>query len=816
MRKKANVESYLNNEMLATAVSNIRNNVDSTIKRTFTFKGRKSPEIIKAVINALTDEGDLVLDPFIGSGTTILASQKIRRKLHGIELDNYTYNVIMNLFEGIDMFKVKEMFDIVSNKARTEIQSLYETECCGERNYIKKTFFDPNPSGGERRDGFFNPKIHREISDGKNLKLLFPCSVCGESSKYFEESDWEKLISIDMLDTTRFPNDEYIVNSRINITESTGANYYGKIFTTRNKVALLILQDAISSLPRSKEKDFLQHVMVSSLKLARVAMYGSSTDILYHVVLEKAQESNVWELFNTQYINFKKFKEEFYFAMTDSFSSGDSYSIFNGDYAEILNNKLSREKYSLIFTDFPYTDQVPYLERNQIFRIWLNHFSDNKELYTLTEHDLEKEIVVSNAPSRPNKNLEHYYTAIDNMFSTLHYHLNDYRPLIFFIKLGKQKYFNVFANIIESARKNGFEYCARLGVEKNDPTLRKQSAYNNTLINEVLVGFVKLPENERYLFIQNPTNNKFINYEHKIVDLIYKQIYNSNFNLTLPQAILTIKNDLVDTYQIFPDTNLITRIKKVITDNFRITEEQYVWLSNEILYIEQEENDTDNLFNKVYNLIPKYIDNLLRKNNNRFVLEDLYVELVDSLTDGTTSVFQDLLDNDKNIDLITSLLDQLCDRNDKYYIKKQISETISTQALDVIKMDPYEFESLCQKLLLAEGYTDVILKGGSGDLGVDILAKKFVGNKEETWLIQCKRWINNVDATPLQRLNSERLRLHADKVACITTSNYTRDATMISDSQEVHITNGIALLQRLERHFPSMYYNSLYQKMEID
>ena len=81
MRKKANVESYLNNEMLATAVSNIRNNVDSTIKRTFTFKGRKSPEIIKAVINALTDEGDLVLDPFIGSGTTILASQKIRRKL---------------------------------------------------------------------------------------------------------------------------------------------------------------------------------------------------------------------------------------------------------------------------------------------------------------------------------------------------------------------------------------------------------------------------------------------------------------------------------------------------------------------------------------------------------------------------------------------------------------------------------------------------------------------------------------------------------------------------------------------------------------
>lgn len=816
MRKKDNVEIHLNSEMLTDAVSNTKNIVDGTIKRTFTFKGRKSPDIIQAVIKSLTNEGDLILDPFIGSGTSILASQKINRHLHGIELDNYTYNVTKKLFEDIDMRKVKEMFDTVSNNVRTNIQDLYATECCGSKNYIKKTFFDPNPPSGDRKYGYFHPETHREIMDGKNLKLLFTCSQCGGTSKKFEDLDWQKLTSVDKIDTSDFPNDEYIVNSRINITESTGANYYGKIFTKRNKAALLLLQNAISALPKSSEKDYLQHVLVASLKLARTAMYGSSTDILYHVVMEKAQESNVWELFNTQYINFKNFKEKYEFAQTTNFESGSDYSIIEGDFSEVLEREFSNNKYSLIFTDFPYTDQVPYLERNQLFRIWLNHYSDTPELYSLTSPHLENEMVVSNAPSRPEKNLDHYYSSLDRMFKSFYNHLDDYKPVIFFIKLGKQKYFNVFARVIHSARKNGFEYCARVGVEKNDPTLRKQSAYNNTLINEVLVGFVKLPEDDKYIYIKHPTTNDYINYDHVIVNRVYNLIHTTQFNLSISQALLTLKNELIDTYHIIPDETLMSKIKKVITNNFRITDEQYIWLSNEILYIDQEENDRDNLFKKIYNLIPIYIDNLLIKNNGQFVLEDLYVELVDNLTDGTTSVFQDLLTNDKNIDLITSLLEQLCDRNEKYYIRKQIPKTVSTDAVDIIKMDPYAFEALCKKLLLAEGYTDVIIKGGSGDLGVDILAKKYFGNKEETWLIQCKRWINNVDATPLQRLTSERLRLNADKTACITTSNYTKDANMIARTQGVHTTNGIDLLKRLETHFPGEYFNSIFQKMEID
>ena len=69
-----------------------------------------------------------------------------------------------------------------------------------------------------------------------------------------------------------------------------------------------MIQSEISKLPTSKEKEFLQQVLVASLSLARIAMYGSSTDILYHVVHEKAQDMNVWFLFESRYKSLLRFK----------------------------------------------------------------------------------------------------------------------------------------------------------------------------------------------------------------------------------------------------------------------------------------------------------------------------------------------------------------------------------------------------------------------------------------------------------------------------------------------------------------------------
>ena len=57
-----------------------------------TFPRNKKPEqLIKRIIDMFTNEGDLVLDSFLGSGTTAAVAHKMNRRWIGIEMGNHCY-----------------------------------------------------------------------------------------------------------------------------------------------------------------------------------------------------------------------------------------------------------------------------------------------------------------------------------------------------------------------------------------------------------------------------------------------------------------------------------------------------------------------------------------------------------------------------------------------------------------------------------------------------------------------------------------------------------------------------------------------------
>lgn len=793
MKKQISFENRQRINTFIKSLNGTENKVPHVLKTAFNFKGRKSPDIAQIAIQSLSEPGDLIYDPFMGSGSFVIAAAMSGRKMIATELDNYTYYAVYSLLSKIDIKRLKELFDVLERTAKNPIMNLYETSCCGVKNYISKLLFDPE------NQEYFNPVQNRENKNG-NVKLISKCPICGQRQKDFDDDDLKKLEEINKIDTREFPNDKYIENSRINITSSTGADYYGRIFTNRNKAALLMLQSAINQLPSCFERDVLEHALVSSLSLSRIAMYGSSTDILYHVVPYGAQDMNVWELFENKVSNFIAFKVSYRDILSEDPSNNNKYQILLSSYQDYCNS--TSTTFDLIYTDFPYTDQVPYLERNQLYRIWLKHFYDNQK-FDLTQQMLDDEIIQSNSPQRKEKNdIKNYYSDIDIMFSHFNRVLKSNGLAVCTVKLGKNKYFSTLFEIINLARKNGFEYITRIGIDKDDPSLRKQSAYKNTLSNEMIIVFEKLDDNTRYWYV----NNK--NYEFETVKLIYSKLMKGNSDITLTQAVKIVIEQLRKKDKYIANENDIKKIQQIINKNYVI--DQYsgiVRIDVNKLYLDIE--DKTDLFTKLYNCVPIFINNLIEE-NGKFVLDDLYFEIANSLCTGDPETINQFLNDPRHQKNIEKLISAYCSTDGKSYERKRNTIASNEHAIDISVLNGTEFEQLIKKLLEADGYHDVFNTGGAGDLGVDLLAKKTNQNGvDQLYLFQCKRWVSNVGSEPLQRLVSERSRRKADVAICITTSDFTTDGIMISESQEIEAWNGQLVMDKLNLFFPDQFYNSI-------
>ncbi len=793
MRKKIDDDTQKKLNRIKGTIEDISNTVPNEMRTTFNFKGRKSPTIAEKVIETISDETELLYDPFMGSGSFVFAAMGKVEKVYATELDNYTYAVVKALLDKADMIQLEELYQQIKDKVFKRIMDLYETRCCGEKNYIAKILFDPDKG----KEGYYNPTANREIIDGKNIKMVGKCSVCGERAKNFEDVDYDQLESLNSYDISRFPTHKYIENSRINITASTGADRYDRIFTQRNKIALLYLQDAINELEECTERDILEQILVASLSLARIAMYGSSTDILYHVIEHGAQDMNVWLLFEDKYKKFCKFKNMYSNRQIGLDSS--EVEILNSDYAEFIDSN-PELKVNLIYTDFPYTDQVPYLERNQLYRVWLENFYDST--FALTSEMLNKEIVQSNAPSRLNKQkIESYYEDIDNMFAHFSKVLYEKGLVLFTMKLGKAKYFKTYIEIVNLARKNGFEYAYQVGVEKKDPTIRKQSAFTNTFMNEMIVVFYKLLAEQEYWYMNNE------NYEFLLVKKIYSYIVNAKDYVTISSAVSLICNDIKSKYGIIASETDIERIRKILGEHF-VIDAGIIQIDSNQLYLDIE--DSTDLFTKLYDLMPIFIRQLLY-NKGKFVLEDVYFELVNALCDGNPKTIAQILEDESHQRDIERLILNYCERDGQYYVERKDVVKPKEDAIDISTLSGNDFELLVQRLLIAEGYKNVVKMGGAGDLGVDIIASKYQKEGKVHYIFQCKRWASNVGSNPIQRLYAERERRGLDHAVCMTTSGYTRDGRKVAADLEVQMNDGNDLMKRLNKYFPGEYYNGIME-----
>ena len=71
----------------------------------------KPVELVANCLNDCTKEGDMVLDAFGGSGTTLIACEQLNRKCFMMELDPHYCDVIIARWEKLTEQKARRLKD---------------------------------------------------------------------------------------------------------------------------------------------------------------------------------------------------------------------------------------------------------------------------------------------------------------------------------------------------------------------------------------------------------------------------------------------------------------------------------------------------------------------------------------------------------------------------------------------------------------------------------------------------------------------------------------------------------------------------------
>ena len=115
-------------------------NIPTIIKETKSINNyhptEKPVRLMERLISLVTDEGDIVLDPFMGSGTTGVACIKQKRHFIGMELDEKYFDIAYRRIEDEKRERIENLFDILDDETIEELQEEVKLELDKESEKI--------------------------------------------------------------------------------------------------------------------------------------------------------------------------------------------------------------------------------------------------------------------------------------------------------------------------------------------------------------------------------------------------------------------------------------------------------------------------------------------------------------------------------------------------------------------------------------------------------------------------------------------------------------------------------------------------------
>ena len=378
--------------------SNTDPQVYSTIYAMHKYWAKKPHNLINEYIQKNSKKNDIVLDPFSGSGISLIESYNSKRKAIGIDINPTAFAITKGILTPIDIEKFENEFLKLEKECKEQINSFYKIKR-DNKTFVGTHFV------------WMNGKLDEVRYKNGRMQKLKPKPSDVRLAKSFTYAKIKQF----------YPKDKLFDNRRIN---ANSKSRICDLFTPRNTTALAILLDKINKIRDKNTREIFRLCFSSMLgQTSKMVFVINNTItengkkklstrkigswIIGYWVPNEHFELNVWNCFVTRYMKIlsaKKIQQEKFgkpeFATTFQTLKKRDILLINKSAIEGLK-KIPSNSVDYIITDPPHGDRIPYLELSQMWNSWLK----NKVNY-------KNEIIISNAQNR-NKDIENFLKLLE-------------------------------------------------------------------------------------------------------------------------------------------------------------------------------------------------------------------------------------------------------------------------------------------------------------------------------------------------------------------------------------------------------------------
>lgn len=402
--------------------SDVKAGKNTAVYNTHSYHTKVPPEGIRPFIRHYTNIGDLILDPFAGSGMTGVAALAEKRIPILIDLSPGAASISYNYCSSIDAGQFLSEVKKIINATKTAADWLYQTKCqkCGKSSIINHIIwtdefacprceycfllFDVAMKDGKVLKEFRCPNCGKDLNkakckktNSKPIKVNYSCSRCGRIESRVVTFDYEKVKEIERrweqvqelglypeTDDGTWPMDLdkalwYPKNPMMNKGEKWGDTWRAGVhknitrvdhfFTIRNMWMLALLWSHVARVRNPDIRNKLQWTFTSivegSSRLNRERSSGLPSKLsgtLY--VSSFYREINVWKFFERKANKIASVlgREPLPFIVATQSAT---------DLSNILSNSID-----YVFTDPPFGGNLMYSELNFLWESWFGVFTD--------------------------------------------------------------------------------------------------------------------------------------------------------------------------------------------------------------------------------------------------------------------------------------------------------------------------------------------------------------------------------------------------------------------------------------------------------